>query len=63
MEEFLNLPMAILGFAWLAFLVADFVWGLTPAQVIGPKHQIFYLNLDCTNFNAIIGWLVFPAEF
>lgn len=30
LEEILNLPMAILGFAWLALLVADLVWGLTP---------------------------------
>lgn len=29
LEEFLDFPMAILGFAWLALLVADLVWGLT----------------------------------
>lgn len=31
LEEFLDLPMAIPGFAWLALLVADLVWGLTLA--------------------------------
>lgn len=31
LEDFLDLPMAILGFAWLALMVADLVWGLTPA--------------------------------
>jgi len=31
MEDFLDLPMAILGFAWLALLVADLVWGLSSA--------------------------------
>lgn len=30
LDEFLNLPMAILAFVWLALLVADLVWGLTP---------------------------------
>lgn len=31
LEDFLDLPLAILGFAWLALLVADLVWGLTSA--------------------------------
>ena len=29
-EEWLELPMIVLGFVWLALLVAEFVWGLTP---------------------------------
>ena len=43
LEEFLNLPMAILGFAWLALLVADLVWGLTPAleTLLGTVWIIF----------------------
>lgn len=31
LEDFLDVPLAILGFAWLALLVADLVWGLTSA--------------------------------
>ena len=30
LDELLNLPMAVLAFVWLALLVADLVWGLTP---------------------------------
>ena len=47
LEELLNLPMAILGFAWLALLVADLVWGLTP-------------NLETL---LIIIWIIFIADF
>jgi len=47
LEELLNLPMAILGFAWLALLVADLVWGLTPA---------LETLLD-------IIWIIFIADF
>lgn len=47
LEELLNLPMAILGFAWLALLVADLVWGLTP-------------NLE-TLLSTI--WIIFIANF
>ena len=43
LEELLDLPMAILGFAWLALLVADLVWGLTPAleTLLGTIWIIF----------------------
>ncbi len=43
LEELLNLPMAILGFAWLALLVADLVWGLTPTleTLLGTIWIIF----------------------
>jgi voltage-gated potassium channel len=47
LDEFLNLPMAILGFVWLALLVADLVWGLTP-------------TLE-TILGAI--WIIFVADF
>ncbi len=47
LEVFLNLPMAILGFAWLALLLADLVWGLTP-------------NLE-TLLGTI--WIIFIADF
>lgn len=47
LEELLNLPMAILGFAWLALLLADLVWGLTP-------------NLE-TLLDTI--WIIFIADF
>jgi len=46
LEELLNLPMAILGFAWLALLVADLVWGLTPnlETLLGTIWIIFIAN-------------------
>jgi voltage-gated potassium channel len=47
LEELLNLPMAILGFAWLALLLAELVWGLTP-------------NLETL---LIIIWIIFIADF
>ncbi len=30
-DQALNIPMAILGFAWLGLLVFELLWGLTPA--------------------------------
>ena len=47
LEDFLNLPMAILGFAWLALLVADLVWGLTPAL------ETLFVTV----------WIIFVADF
>lgn len=31
LDEWLEIPMLVLGFVWLALLVVEFIWGLTPA--------------------------------
>lgn len=43
LDEFLSLPMALLAFVWLALLVADLVWGLTPTleSLLGTIWIIF----------------------
>jgi len=32
LEDWLEMPMLVLGFTWLALLVIELIWGLTPAR-------------------------------
>lgn len=44
LEEWLDLPMLVLGFVWLALLLIELVWGLSPLfQVLGTVIWILFI--------------------
>ncbi len=43
-EDWLETPMLLLGFAWLALFVVELIWGLTPLlQIIGTVIWIIFI--------------------
>lgn len=48
LEDWLEMPMLVLGFAWLALLVTEVIWGLSPLlEAIGTVIWVIFI-LDFT---------------
>ncbi len=44
LEDWLEMPMLVLGFAWLALFVVELIWGLSPLlQAIGTAIWIIFI--------------------
>lgn len=44
LEDWLDMPMLVLGFVWLVLLVIELIWGLTPLfEVIGTVIWIIFI--------------------
>lgn len=60
LEDWLDLPMLVLGFVWLVLLVIELIWGLTPLfEVIATVIWILFVLDFVVEFTLAPGKLVY----
>jgi voltage-gated potassium channel len=48
LEDWLETPMVVLGFAWLLLFIIELIWGLNPLlQAVSTTIWIIFILISC----------------